>query len=47
MPVVHQLMTEKKNTSKLHEISYNLTTEKDDYSPEVPRGDVGSIPLIK
>jgi hypothetical protein len=28
-------MTEKKNTSKLQEISYNLTTEKD-YSPDVP-----------
>ena len=39
-------MTEKKNTSKLQEISYNLTSEKD-YSPDLPHLHVRSPTLLK
>jgi hypothetical protein len=38
-------MTEKKNTSKLQEISYNLTSEKD-FSPDVPHLNYSRSPAV-
>ena len=42
----YQLMTEKKNTSKLQEISYNLTSDKD-FSPDAPHLNSKSPAILK